>query len=161
MQYARQDLKEILSESKFEMKEVAGTRLSEENPKNIAADILFSVKHEHTPDSLSVRMSLTLESKIAHLTVVGNCTLELQEGWEIPWQEFDAFIGHDCMPTMYPPLRQALSLLNYQLGLPHLLLPPQLSDRQRAELSETAKGTEVVRYEPDKDSPVDAPDTQE
>jgi hypothetical protein len=161
MQYTREDLKEILSDSKFEMKEVSGTRLSEDNPKNIPADILFSVKHAHTPESLSIRMSLTLDSQVATLTVVGNCTLELEEGWEIRWQDFDAFVAHDCMPTMYPPLRQSLSLLNYQLGLPHLLLPPQLSERQRGELSKTAEDMGIVRYEADKAHSSDAPETQE
>ncbi|MDO5034645.1 MAG: hypothetical protein Q4E01_04580 [Actinomycetaceae bacterium] len=147
MERKKSDLKEALAKSKFEMKEVAGKRLKEQAPQSIAANVNFEVNVKPLPEGIAVGMQIELTSEVAELKVVGNCDLHLTQGWEVRKDVANAFLADDCVAVMYPPLRQALSLLNYQLGLPHLLLPPQLSEEITQGLVGSYEGNDVLRYE--------------
>lgn len=48
---------------------------------------------------------------------------------------------------MYPPLRQAFSLLNYQLGLPHLQLPPQLGEEITHQVVNSQSGDDLLMFQ--------------
>lgn len=147
MEQEREQLKEALANSKFEMKEVTGKRLLEQMPSSIPADVNFAINVDSQPLGIAVRMEIKLTSKVAELKVVGNCDLYLGEGWQVRKEVADSFLAHDCIGVMYPPLRQALSLLNYQLGLPHLLLPPQLSEKVTQNMVSSYDGGDVFEYE--------------
>lgn len=145
-QYTRPQLAAALEASHFEMKEVHGTRLQEGNPGNIAATFSIAFETAYHETGVSILMTMKLESDVATLKVAGNCTLSLEKGWEIERDEFTGFVSGDCAVVMFPPLRQALSLLNYQIGLPHLALPPQLTAPMREQLRNSQPGSEDLRF---------------